>query len=172
MGSGQRMTAPYQAIRCEDGYITIGAANERLFRRLCDVLGHPEWAHAPEFADNAARVRTRADLAQRIESITIQQPRGHWLAFFEKNDIPCGPSKDYAQVFADPQVIARDMIVEVEHPTLGRLRALGSPIKMSATPPDVGRRAPLLGEHTDGGMAEFALADAESATLRRTGAIA
>jgi formyl-CoA transferase len=172
MGSGHRMNAPYQAIRCADGYITIGAANERLFRRLCDVLGHPEWAQAPEFADNAGRVRNRADLAQRIESITIQQPRGHWLTFFEQNDIPCGPINDYAQVFADPQVIARDMIVEVEHPTLGHLRTLGSPIKMSATPPDVSRRAPLLGEHTDELMAEFGFADAEIATLRRTGAIA
>jgi formyl-CoA transferase len=172
MGSGHRMNAPYQAIRCADGYITIGAANERLFRRLCDVLGHPEWAQAPEFADNAGRVRNRADLAQRIESITIQQPRGHWLTFFEQNDIPCGPINDYAQVFADPQVIARDMIVEVEHPTLGHLRTLGSPIKMSATPPDVSRRAPRLGEHTDELMAEFGFADAEIATLRRTGAIA
>src|SRR5437899_1089158 len=166
MGSGPRMNAPSHAIRCADGYITIGAANERLFRRLCGVLGHPEWAHAPEFAENAGRVRNRADLAQRIESITLQQPRGHWLAFFEQNDIPCGPINDYAQVFADPQVIARDMIVEVEHPTLGRLRALGSPIKMSATPADVGRRAPLLGEHTDEVMAEFGFADAEIATLR------
>jgi formyl-CoA transferase len=171
MGSGHRMNAPYQAIRCADGYITIGAANERLFRRLCDVLGHPEWAHAPEFADNAGRVRNRADLAQRIESITIQQPRGHWLAFFEQNDIPCGPINDYAQVFADPQVIARDMIVEVEHPTLGHLRTLGSPIKMTATPPDVSRRAPLLGEHTDDVLMESGFADAEIAALRRIGAI-
>jgi crotonobetainyl-CoA:carnitine CoA-transferase CaiB-like acyl-CoA transferase len=171
MGSGHRMNAPYQAIRCEDGYITIGAANERLFRRLCDVLGHPEWAHAPEFADNAGRVRNRADLAQRIESITIQQPCGHWLAFFEKNDIPCGPINDYAQVFADPQVIARDMIVEVEHPTLGHLRTLGSPIKMNVTPPDVSRRAPLLGEHTDEVLMESGFADAEIAALRRIGAI-
>ena len=171
MGSSHRMNAPYQAIRCADGYITIGAANERLFRRLCGVLGHPEWAHAPEFAENAGRVRNRADLAQRIESITLQQPRGHWLAFFEKNDIPCGPINDYAQVFADPQVIARDMIVEVEHPTLGRLRALGSPIKMSATPPDVSRRAPLLGEHTDEVLAESGFSEGEIAALRRAGAV-
>src|SRR5207247_10582993 len=68
MGSAHRMNAPYQAVRCADGYITIGAANERLFRRLCDVLGHPEWAHAPEFADNAGRVRNRAGPAERIEA--------------------------------------------------------------------------------------------------------
>ena len=89
------------------------------------------------FADNASRVRHRAALAARIEAITVTQPRAHWLALLEANDIPCGPINDYAQVFADPQVLAREMVVETEHPTLGHLRTLGSPIKMSATPPDV-----------------------------------
>src|SRR6266511_3673461 len=79
LGSAHRMNAPYQAIRCADGYITLGAANERLFRRLCDVLGHPEWSAMPEFADNASRVRHRASLAARIEAITATQPRSHWI---------------------------------------------------------------------------------------------
>jgi crotonobetainyl-CoA:carnitine CoA-transferase CaiB-like acyl-CoA transferase len=149
LGSAHRMNAPYQAIRCADDYITLGAANERLFRRLCDVLGHAEWAAMPEFVDNASRVRNREALAARIEAITSLQARSHWLALLEANDIPCGPINDYAQVFADPQVRAREMVVEVDHPTLGRLRALGSPLKMSDTPPDVRRRAPRLGEHTD-----------------------
>ena len=99
-------------------------------------------------ADNASRVRHRAELAHRIESVLREQPRAHWLALLETHDIPCGPINDYSQVFADPQVVAREMMVDVEHPTLGRLKALGSPIKMSATPPTVTRRAPLLGEHT------------------------
>jgi formyl-CoA transferase len=171
LGSAHRMNAPYQAIRCADGYITIGAANERLFRRLCDVLGHPEWKAAAEFADNAGRVRNRAALAERIESITASQPRSHWLAIFDTNDIPCGPINDYAQVFADPQIEARDMIVEVEHPTLGLLRTLGSPIKMSATPPDVSRRAPLLGEHTAEVLAEAGFSEGDVAALRRAGAV-
>jgi formyl-CoA transferase len=171
MGSAHRMNAPYQAIRCADGYITIGAANERLFRRLCEVLGHPEWATAPEFADSAGRVRNRNALADRIESVTVQQPRSHWLAFFEANDIPCGPINDYAQVFADPQIVAREMVVEIEHPTLGHLRTLGSPIKMSATPPDVSRRAPRLGEHTDEVLAEAGFSESEVEALRRAGAI-
>ena len=164
------MNAPYQAIRCADGYITIGATNERLFRRLCDVLGHPEWADAPEFADNASRVRNRARLAARIEASWPQEPRRHWLALFEANDIPCGPINDYAQVFADPQVAARDMVVETEHPTLGRLRTLGSPIKLSATPPDAARRAPLLGEHTDQSPVGVRVQRGrEIATLRQSG---
>ena len=171
LGSAHRMNAPYQAIRCADGFITLGAANERLFRRLCDVLGHTEWTTMPEFADNASRVRTRAALAARIESITAEHPRSHWLALLEANDIPCGPINDYAQVFADPQVQAREMVVEVDHPTLGRLRTLGSPLKMSGTPPDVRRRAPLLGEHTDAVLREAGFRDEEIAALREAGAI-
>jgi crotonobetainyl-CoA:carnitine CoA-transferase CaiB-like acyl-CoA transferase len=171
LGSAHRMNAPYQAVRCADGYITIGAANERLFRRLCDVLGHREWSADEAFADNASRVRNREDLAALIEAITVTMPRTHWLSLFEANDIPCGPINDYAQVFADPQVLAREMVVETEHPALGHLRTLGSPIKMSATPPNVTRRAPQLGEHTDEVLMEAGFSHAEIAVMRASGAI-
>jgi crotonobetainyl-CoA:carnitine CoA-transferase CaiB-like acyl-CoA transferase len=148
MGSAHRMSAPYQAIRCADGYITLAAANDRLFRRLCELVGRPEWSADPDYADDTLRVRNRQTLAALIESITGQQPRSHWIALFEANGLPCGPINNYDQVFADPHVRARAMVVETDHPTLGRLRTLGSPVKMSETPPVVGRRAPLLGEHT------------------------
>ncbi len=171
LGSAHRMNAPYQAIRCADGYITLGAANERLFRRLCEVLGHTEWADQPEFADNASRVTHREALAGRIESITSLQPRSHWLTLLESHDIPCGPINDYAQVFADPQVLAREMVVETKHPTLGHLRTLGSPIKLSATPPDVSRRAPMLGEHTEQVLADAGFSKDEIAALRQSGAV-
>ena len=170
LGSAHRMIAPYQAIRCADGYITLGAANERLFQRLSEVLGRPEWLLQPEFADNASRVANRKLLAERIEAITAEQPRSHWLALLEANDIPCGPINNYAQVFADRQVVARGMVVETEHPTLGRLETLGSPIKMSATPPDVSRRAPQLGEHTDEVLREAGFSTSEIAALRESGA--
>ena len=172
LGSAHRMNAPYQAVRCADGYVTLGAANERLFRRLCEVLGHVEWSRDPAFADNASRVTHREELAARIESITVTQPRAHWLALLDANDIPCGPINDYAQVFADPQVLARQMVVETEHPTLGHLRTLGSPIKLSATPPDVSRCAPQLGEHTDEVLREAGYTGGEIATFRRSNAVA
>jgi formyl-CoA transferase len=171
LGSAHRMNAPYQAVRCADGYITLGAANERLFRRLCEVLGHTEWSADPAFAVNASRVKHREALAARIESITVTLPRAHWLSLLEANDIPCGPINDYAQVFADPQVLAREMVVETKHPTLGHMRTLGSPIKMSATPPDVSRRAPQLGEHTDEVLTDAGFSDAEIAALRTAGAV-
>jgi len=148
LGTAHRMIAPYQAMRCADGFITIGAGNDRLFQRLCELLGHPEWTSDPDYADNTHRVRNREALAGLIESVTSQNPRDHWTALFEANGLPCGPINDYAQVFSDPHVQARRMVVEVDHPTLGPMRTLGSPLKMSETPPLVTRRAPLLGEHT------------------------
>ena len=171
LGSAHRMNAPYQAIRCSDGYITLGGANERNFKKICEVLGHPEWASMPEYSTNAGRVRHRDRLASLIESITGQQPRQHWLALFDANDVPCGPINDYAQVFTDPQVRAREMVVEVDHPALGHIRALGSPIKMSATPPDVRRRAPGLGEHTDEVLREAGFSADEIARLRAARAV-
>lgn len=148
MGSAHRMSAPYQAFRCADGYITVAAANDRLFARLCTLLGHPQWANDPDFRDDTHRVRNRETLAARIEQVTRTQPRSHWLQLFDENDLPCGPINSYDQVFGDAQVQARGMVVDTEHPVLGHIRTLGSPVKMSVTPPVVGRRAPLLGEHT------------------------
>jgi formyl-CoA transferase len=171
LGSAHRMNAPYQAIRCADGHVTIGANTDRLFQRLCGVLGHPEWSDAPEFVHNGDRVRNRAKLAELIEAIMSQQPCRHWLSAFEAAEIPCGPINDYASVFADPQVAARGMVLETDHPVLGRLRTLGSPLKMSATPADASRRAPLLGEHTDEILSEFGLSATEIRALRRSGAV-
>jgi crotonobetainyl-CoA:carnitine CoA-transferase CaiB-like acyl-CoA transferase len=171
LGSAHRMNAPYQAIRCADGYITLGAANDRLFRRLCDVLGHTEWTEVPEFVDNAKRVANRTFLASRIEEITVSKPRAHWLALLDANDIPCGPINDYPQVFSDPQVVARQMVVDTNHPTLGPIKTLGSPMKMSATPPDVSGRAPRLGEHTGEVLAESGFTLDEISALRQANAI-
>jgi crotonobetainyl-CoA:carnitine CoA-transferase CaiB-like acyl-CoA transferase len=165
LGSAHRMFAPYQAIRCADGYITLGSANDRLFERLCALLGRPEWTSEPDYANATLRVRNHVALAERIERITAADTRQHWLARLDEAGIPCGPINNYAEAFADPQIRAREMVVEIEHPTLGRLRTPGSPIKMSETPPVVARPAPLLGEHTREVLREVGYSDAEISTL-------
>jgi formyl-CoA transferase len=162
-GSAHRLSAPYQAIRCADGYITLAAANDRLFARLCDALEQPEWTRDSRFADDTRRVRNRSILASLIESVTVLHPRAHWIRRFEAVGLPCGPINTYSQVFEDPQILARQMVVEVDHPTLGHLRTLGAPVKMSETPAVTRRRAPLLGEHTREVLREAGYSEAEIA---------
>lgn len=171
LGSAHRMSAPYQAFRCSDGYITIGAANDRTFVKLAALLGRSEWAEDPRFASDAQRVANRAALAAAIEAITLTRPCADWLTDLDIAGIPSGRINTYPEVFADPQVGAREMVVAVEHPTLGRLTTLGTPIKMSATPLDPRRRAPLLGEHTEEVLAAAGFSRTELATLRAAGAI-
>ena len=149
LGSAHRFLAPYQAIRCADGYITIGAGTDRLFRELAASLEHPEWALSPEFGESAARFRNRDALIGQIEAVTSTKSKAHWLDQFAARRIPCGPINTYADAFADPQVQSRQMVVETEHPTLGRSRAVAFPVKMSGAAPAAGRRAPMLGEHTE-----------------------
>lgn len=171
-GSAHRTSAPYQAIRCADGYLTIGAANDRLFERLCALLEHPEWVSETKFATNAMRVRHHDELAEQIEAITSRQSGAVWLQRFEDAGIPCGPINTYAEVFADEQMIAREMMVETEHPALGSIRTLGTPIKLSETPLDPRRPAPTLGQHTDEVLADAGLSPEAIAALRASGAVA
>ena len=172
LGSAHRLTAPYQAVRCADGYVTVGAASDRLFERLSALLGHLEWVGEPEFATNAQRVKNREALAARIESITSLQPRAHWLDLFEASGIPCGAINSYAEVFADPQIRARDMVVKTDHPTLGQIDTLGTPLKLSRTPLTPGRAAPVFGQHTDEVLTEIGFDPESIARLRQTGAVA
>ena len=148
LGSAHRLAAPYQAVRCADGYVTIGAANQRNFEKVCEVLGHAEWTADARFATDTERVAHRDALTGAIEAVTATAACAHWLERLEAAGVPCGPILDYAAALDTPQAHARGMVVEMDHPALGHVKTVGTPIKMSDTPLDPTRRAPLLGEHT------------------------
>lgn len=171
LGSAHRMTAPYQAFRCQDGYVTIGAANERNFTKLARLLGHPEWITDVRFSADHLRVQHRDELASMINAVTAREPRAFWIERLDEAGVPCGPILDYEDALTTPQALAREMTVDVEHPTLGSLRTLGTPIKMSDTPLNPKRRAPLLGEHTDDVLRGAGYSEKEIGQLRFTGAV-
>lgn len=171
LGSAHRLTAPYQAFRCADGYITIGAANDRNFAKVARVLGHHEWLTDARFTGNQQRIAHREELARLIEAETLKQPIAFWLGELEQAGVPCGPILNYKEALETPQAIAREMTVAVDHPTLGPLRTLGTPIKMSHTPLNPKRRGPMLGEHTDDVLSAAGYSTDEIEQLRYSGAV-
>ncbi len=172
MGSAHRMSAPYQAIRCADGHITLGAANQRTWERFARAIGRPELIFRPEYANDRLRVQNRHRLAQDIEAVTTSRPRSYWLSLLDKAGVPCGPILNYAEVFSDPQVQARGMVQEMEHPVGGRVRILGPAVKLSATPACLSRPSPLYGEHTAEILKELGYTDGEIQELWKAGVVA
>ena len=170
-GSAHRMSAPYQAFRCGDGFITIGAANDRLFLRLCQLLEHPEWANDPKYGSNAERVRNHRALADKVEAITVRRNCSDWLELLDANGIPCGPINSYADVVEDPHMKAREMFVTTKHERLGEIRTLGTPLKLSETPLLPGRPAPLLGQHTGEILTEIGIPEELIEQLKQSGVV-
>ena len=149
LGSAHRISAPYQALRTRDGHLVLGGNNQKLWRRLCDVLGRPELFDDPRFVDNDARMANRPELVAELESALAARDTEDWVQTLLDGGVPAGPIHDYAQAVADPHTLARDMVVEMQHPEAGTVYGLGIPIKLSETPGSVRRPAPLLGQHDD-----------------------
>jgi crotonobetainyl-CoA:carnitine CoA-transferase CaiB-like acyl-CoA transferase len=148
LGQAHRGSSPYQVFPTADGWITLGAAQENFWIRLCDVLGVPQLRQDPRFASNGDRVHNNDALVALLEPHFKAKPSQHWLTALARAGIPSGPVLEFDQAMADPHVLARQMTVETEHPAAGRLKTLGIPVKLSATPGALRRPAPRLGEHT------------------------
>ena len=157
---------PYQVFEVADGHMILAVGNDRQYAKYCDVIGRPDLARDPRFVRNADRVRSRATLVPLLAAEMKRRGRSEWLAALEAAKVPSGPINDLAEVFADPQVRARVMTVEVAHPLAGRVRLVASPMKLSATPVCYRYAPPLLGADTDEVLLEYGLTAEEVAQLR------
>jgi len=158
LGSAHRVIAPYQAFRTADGHVVLGATTPAAWAALRGLIGTDRLRDDdPRWHDPASRRAHAAELAAIIEAVTATRTTEQWMADLEAARIPCGRLNDYAKVFADPHLEARGLFVDLPHPTLGTVRAIGSPIHMTGTPPVMRRAAPGLGEHTRAVLAEAGL---------------
>lgn len=171
MGSAHPLNAPYQAFEASDGWLVVGGANETNWRRLIDLLGAPELADDPRFKTNADRMQNlkalEAALNEHFRKATTQE----WLERLEEAGVPAGPVYEIDEMHRDPQVQAREMVVDVEHATLGAVKTLGLPIKLSDTPGGPRFAAPVYGQHTEEILREHGFSQAEIDALAQEGAI-
>jgi len=171
-GNAHPNIVPYQSFKSRDGYLVIGVASEGIWRRLCQAIGMPGLADDPRFARNPQRVEHRGELIDILTEIFLQRDTAAWVTFLIDAGVPCTPVQTIDQVFLAPQVIAREMVVEVPHPTAGTIRMAGLPVKFSGTPASIRLAPPLLGQHTAEGLRSWLkLDDSAIADLKSKGVI-
>ena len=171
-GWRHRVSAPYQAMRVRDGYMMLGCANQRTWERFCeDVIERPELMVDERFKTNLDRGANVEALEAILEDILGQQDRAYWLDRCDAAGVPAGPINDFDQAMHDEHYLAREMVLEVDHPTMGRMKTLGFPSKFSATPLAIRQPAPLFAQHTDEVLGEIGLAADEIDALRQQGAV-
>jgi crotonobetainyl-CoA:carnitine CoA-transferase CaiB-like acyl-CoA transferase len=171
-GSGHMYSVPWQAFECADGYIVVATRQEVFWTRLCEALEAPELEADPRFAKNPDRVANREKLVPILEGIFVGRTVGEWLERFRAGDIPAAPVNNLDGVFAEPPIADRNMIVEYDHPQVGKVRLPGNPIKMTGMEGTISEPAPMLGEHTDKVLTDLLELDATAiAALRAAGAV-
>jgi crotonobetainyl-CoA:carnitine CoA-transferase CaiB-like acyl-CoA transferase len=174
LGTAHPNSVPYQAFECSDGWIVCGANNDEQFKRFASLIDRPELAGDVLYATNSARLVNRASLIPIIAKLVKLNTMRHWIDAFEAASLPCCPVNTLDQVFADPQVEARQMRISMPHPLAGKgsIDLIGSPIRLSETPPSYRRHPPSLGENTDEVLEEVLGLDSSSrAKLRSAGVI-
>ena len=167
MGAAHPTLVPYQAFMCNDGkYINVAVGSERIWERFCQGMKREDLKDHPDYAVNSVRVAHRGAIVSMLQEIFLTRPVAEWVADLQAVNVPCGPIHDLADVFADPQVLARDMYQEMPHPTLGTIKQTGLPIKFSRTPGGLDRHPPLLGEHNQEILSSLGYSDADVQSLK------
>jgi len=172
LGNAHPNIVPYQDFPTADGDIILTVGNDGQFRKFCEAAGLAALAADPRFSTNQARVAHRAELIPLIRQATVFKTTAEWLVALEQAGVPCGPINDLQQVFADPQVQARGLRVDLPHPLAGSVPQVASPIRLSATPVQYRNAPPLLGEHTEQVLQQWlGLSLQQIAELRRAGVL-
>ncbi|HRD75077.1 MAG TPA: CoA transferase [Hyphomicrobiaceae bacterium] len=170
MGSAHPLNAPYQAFETKDGWMNVGASNQKMYPMLCELLGAPGLARDPRFVTGRDRMNNLAVLIETLAPYFKKRTTADWLVDLERLGIPAGPVLSIREMHAHPQTLARDMVPAVEHPIAGAVQTIGLPVKFSGTPGEVLHAAPLFGEHTREVLVEAGLAAAEIDRLIKEGA--
>ena len=171
LGSAHPLNAPYQAFATADGYINVGAANQANWLRLLEALGAQALAEDSRFADNKSRMAHLDELVAALEVYFKTRTTADWLAIFEQAGFPAGPVLSVGEMHRDPQALAREMVVDLDHPSVGAMKTLGLPIKLSDTPGGVTRPAPLYGQHSREVLREIGFDAEEIARLLADGVL-
>jgi len=167
VGNGHATIAPYDTFMAADGDFFLAVGNDEQFRRFCAAAGIADLVADPRFATNPSRVEHRQALAARLNPVLRTRPRADWIALLTESGVPCGDVREVADTLADSQLMARQMIESVEHVTIGQMKVLGVPIKLSDTPGSVRSAPPTLGQHTDSVLTELGLSASDIDALRR-----
>jgi formyl-CoA transferase len=171
-GNAHPNIVPYQTFACSDGYIIVATGNDGQYQKFVEAGGRPDLAQHARYATNRLRVENRDELVPILAAMVLQQPRDWWIDQLEAVGVPCGPINDLHDVYRNPQVQARGMVVETPHPTAGQVKLVRSPMRLSATPADGGAAPPLLGQHTEEVLREVLGRSAEQiGELKGKGAI-
>ncbi|MEE2884099.1 MAG: CoA transferase [Chloroflexota bacterium] len=168
-GSAHRLTAPYQSFSTIDGHINIGAATQANWIRLCGAIDRPDLLNDKKFDTNTDRMEHLEELQANLNQTFRSKTTTEWLNILELAGVPCGPVYNIEQAYNDPQVLSRNMVVEIEHPIAGLIKNIGIPVKLHDTPGSIRRPAPTLGQHTDEILAQFGYTQEESRSHRAGG---
>jgi crotonobetainyl-CoA:carnitine CoA-transferase CaiB-like acyl-CoA transferase len=172
LGNAHPNIVPYQDFPTADGDFILTVGNDSQFRKFAEVAGQPQWALDPRFVTNKQRVANRAALIPLIRQATVFKTTAQWVAQLGAAGVPCGPINDLAQVFADPQVVARGMALTLPHALAGSVPQVASPIRLSESPVEYRHAPPLLGEHTEQVLTEVLQLNAgDVAVLREHGVV-
>ncbi|HEV8229437.1 MAG TPA: CoA transferase [Candidatus Limnocylindria bacterium] len=170
-GSAHKLVGPYQAVRAADKHFVLGATTAPTWTAFCRALGLEHLERDPRFADGTLRRHDAGELIPLIEEVTATRPAAHWLAVLRAEGVPCGEIQDYREVFNDPHLRERGFFVDLPHPRLGTVRALGTPLRLRSSPARIERAGPLLGEHSEEVLREIGRSEDQVRALLARGAV-